>query len=321
MAIQLLHYRPWHGALRSGIRSVWPIARVAVGAILRRRLFWVLYSFGLLLFLMFFFGSFLLDWVEGQVSGGAVQIAGVDSSRLSTSLRRIIRILNGSQDTFAYFFIYQGGMVMIVLAFTGSLLVGGDFVQRSVGFYLAKPIHRWHYILGKCLATGIIVNLLTTLPALLLFGQNVMGDWDYLVNPDYFRENNLGPGPASWQLLLGILGFGLVLTVFLSIILVAVAAWMRRTMPIIMAWTSLFMFLRLLVQVLVDRLQYPAAWRLLDLWNSACLLGFACLGYDVQHIKPEPQPPYWQCGLTLLGVCIVCLIYLDRRMRSVEIVS
>src|SRR5687768_5739209 len=118
MAIQLLHYRAWQGELRSSVFSAWPIARVAIGALLRRRLFWVLYSFGLLLFLMFFFGSFLLDWVEAQISGGAVQFAAVDSTRLSLSLRRIIRVLNGSQETFAYFFIYQGGMVMIVLALT-----------------------------------------------------------------------------------------------------------------------------------------------------------------------------------------------------------
>src|SRR5262245_47278870 len=122
MAIQLLHYRSWQGTPRSPFFSIWPIARVALATLFKRRLFWVLYGFGLLLFLMFFFGSFLLDWIEAQVTGGSVQIAAVDPNRVSRSLRRIIQILNGSQDTFAYFFIYQGGMVMIVLALAGSLL-------------------------------------------------------------------------------------------------------------------------------------------------------------------------------------------------------
>ena len=320
MAI-LLHYRSWHGAFRSSLWSVWPIARVALAGLLRSGLFWVLYAFGLLLFLMFFFGSFLLDWIEAQLSGGNVQIAQIDPTRVSRTLRNLIRILNGSQDTFAYFFIYQGGMLMIILALTGAMLVGSDFVRRSASFYLAKPIHRWHYILGKCLATGVVINLVTTLPALLLYAQHAMGDWDYLVNVDYFTQNNLGRGPASWELLLGILGFAMVLTCFFSIILVTVAVWMRRTMPIIMVWASLFMFLRLLSQALVDRLHYGPLWRLIDLWNSACLLGFACLGFDIEQIWPAPQPSYWEAGLSLLGVAIVCLIYLDRRMRSVEIVS
>ncbi len=315
----LLHYRSWQGSFRSSVWSIWPITRVALGAVLRRRLFWALYAFGLLLCLMFFFGGFLLDWIEVQLSSGAMQVR--DSQRLLDNIRRTIRVLSGGQDTFAYFFLYQGVILMIVLALAGSLLVGADFVQRSATFYLAKPIQRWHYILGKCVATGVVVNLLTTLPALLLYLQHGFGDWEYFVDVNYLVEHNLGRGPASWRLLLGILGFGAVLTVFLSITLVAVAAWMKRTMPIIMVWTSLFMFVRMLVQVLVDRMHYNAAWRLLDLWNSACLLGFACLGFRVEDIQPEPQPPYWQAGLSLLGVCIVCLIYLDRRMRSVEIVS
>jgi len=321
MGLKLLHYRSWQGTFRSGIWSVWPIARVALATLLKRRMFWVLYAFGMLLFLMFFFGSFLLDWIEGQVAEGAVKIGQIDPNRVSRSLRNVIRILNGSQDTFAYFFVYQGGMVMNVLAFTGSLLVGGDFVRRSVTFYLAKPIHRWHYILGKCLAIGIVINLMTTLPALLLYGQNVMGDWQYLLNVNYFTEGNLGRGPAGWRLLLGIFGFGAVLTVCLSIILTAVSAWMRRTLPIIMVWVTIFVFLRMLSEMLVERLQYGPVWRLLDLWNSMCLLGFACLGFEEKQIWPSPQPPYWQAALSLAAVCVVSVIYLDRRMRNVEIVS
>ena len=56
----LLHYRPWQGTFHSDWWSVWPIARVALGTLLRRWLFRWVYSFGLLLFLMFFFGAYLL---------------------------------------------------------------------------------------------------------------------------------------------------------------------------------------------------------------------------------------------------------------------
>ena len=37
--------------------------------------------------------------------------------------------------------------------------------------------------------------------------------------------------------------------------------------------------------------------------------------------QPPNQPPLWLAALSLLGVCTLCLIYLDRRMRNVEIVS
>ena len=43
---------------------------------------------------------------------------------------------------------------MIVLALAGSVLVGNDFRFGSLPFYLSKPLGRWHYVLGKCLAVG-----------------------------------------------------------------------------------------------------------------------------------------------------------------------
>jgi hypothetical protein len=176
------------------------------------------------------------------------------------------------------------------------------------------------------MAVGIIVNLLTTLPALVLFAQHGLDDMDYLVDPDFFWENR-GTGPAGWPLLLGILGYGLVMTLSLSVLLVATATWVRRTMPMVMIWTTLFLFLHLFSTMLVDGFHFDAAWRLVDLWNSVGLVGAACLqmGEDFgvplpSNMYPAPQPPLALAGLVLVGVCIVCLIYLNLRTRGVEVV-
>lgn len=322
MAGSILHYRAWQGQFHSPMWSVWPIARVALAALLRRKLFWLVYAAGLLLFLMFFFGTYLLDWAETQVPSQPIRIGklNADPERIMRSLRQGLRVLNGSQETFLYFFVYQGTMVMIVLALAGSVLVGSDFTNRSLPFFLAKPIGRWHYLLGKFLAVGIVVNLLTTLPALILFAQHGLEDLDYFVQTDFFTVNNRGQGPASWPLLLGILGYGLLLSVFLSVLLVATATWMRRTMPLIMVWTSLFAFSRLLGQILVDGLRYDANWRLIDLWNDLSIVGSWCLGFERFTLGRGEQPSVLAAGLVLLGVTSACLMYLNRRTRAVEIV-
>ncbi len=322
MSVSLLHYREWHGQLRRPLWAIWPIARVALTMIFRRRLFWAMYAAGLLLFLMFFFGTFLLDWVESQVPVRAIQVGNfkAEPDRIVQMVRQGLQVLNGSQHTFAYFFIYQGTMVMVMLALAGSALVGTDFTNRSLPFYLAKPISRWHYIAGKCLAVGVIVNLLTTLPALVLFFQHASEDINYLLDADFFQKSGSGSGPAGLLLLAGILGFGLVLTVFLSVLLVAAATWMRRTMPLIMLWATLFLFFRLLAAILVDGLHYSAHWRLIDLWNDLCLVGFGCLGFDEEKIWPLPQPALLEAALVLGGVCLLCLIYLSLRTRAVEVV-
>jgi ABC-2 type transport system permease protein len=324
MSTGLLHYRAWRGTLRRPLWSVFPIARVALSLMFRRWLFWVLYGMGLLFFLMFFFGSFLLDWMESQVPAAPIQVGNfrADPDRVVRMIRQGLRVLNGSQETFAYFFLYQSSMVMIVLAMAGSILVGNDFTYQSLTFYLAKPLSRWHYIAGKCLAVGVIVNLMTTVPALVLYVQHGLDDVNYFLDPDFF-ENASEQGPASWPLLLGILGFGLLLSVVLGLLLVTAASWLRRTMPLIMAWSAFFLFFKLLAAILVNGLHYADGWRLIDLWNDLCLVGFACLGFDdegLERILRTSQPQTIHAGLVLVGVCISCLTYLTLRTRAVEVV-
>jgi ABC-2 type transport system permease protein len=330
--VRLLHYRPWRGQFRSPGHSVWPIARVALGNLLRRKMFWWLYGFSLLVFLMFFFGSYMLSWAETQIPQQAVQVqVGAQKQQLETDrmlrmIRESIHALSGNCDTFAYFFRYQGLMVMVVLALAGSILVGNDITYGSLPFYLAKPLSRWHYILGKCVAVAVVVNLLTTLPALVLYAQHGLDDLDYFIDPDFFWKNR-GIGPAGWPLLLGVLGYGAVMTVTLSVLLVATATWVRRTMPMVMIWTTLFLFLHLFSSMLVDGFHFDARWRFVDLWNDIGLVGCACLGLGDElnpyppTLMPSPQPAVAEAAVVLFGVCLVCLIYLSRRTRAVEIVK
>ena len=68
-------------------------------------------------------------------------------------------------------------------------------------------------------------------------------------------------------------------------------------------------------------------WRLLDLWNNIGLVGCACIGIGEEFgvtqptLYPRPQPAIVEAALVLVGVCVVCLIYLNRRTRGVEIVK
>jgi ABC-2 type transport system permease protein len=321
--VDLLYYRPWRGQFRAPARAVWPIARVALGMLWRRKLFWVLYALGLLIFLMFFFGQFLLDWAETQIeSTGPIAIGRFRArpEQLLALVRRGFKALSGSQDTFRYFFGYQGTTLVVMLTLAGSVLVGNDFVFGSLPFYLSKPVSRWHYVLGKCLAVGVVINLLSTVPALVLYVQYGLGNWDYFLDVDYFRAADPAAGPAGVVLLLGILGYGLLLTVCLSLLLVATASWVRRTMPMIMVWTALFLFLPLVAAILVDVLNFDERWRLLDLWNNLCLVGNTFLGLSQKGGRRGFQPEWYEALVVLGAVCVLCLSYLNLRTRVVEIV-
>jgi hypothetical protein len=308
--VQLLYYRAWRGRLSSPHRSVWPIARLSLSLIDRRWLFLILYGLALLMFLLFFFGQYLLFAAESELeSGGSLTVTGftVTPQRLVDIFRKALKF-NGSGETYRNYIWFQGYMTMIILALAGTLIVGNDFRHGSLSFYLSKPLTGRHYFAGKFLAVAVVINRLTTLPALVLFFQYAL-----LAEYDYFSD--------EWPLLFGIIGYGMVLTVVLGVLVLATAVAVRRTVPLIMIWTTLFFFFRVLSGSLVDQLGWNARWKLIDLWNDMYILGNAMLGLDAKNLGRGAHPELLEAALVLGVVSVSCLIYLIRQIRAVEIVS
>jgi ABC-type transport system involved in multi-copper enzyme maturation permease subunit len=304
----LLRYRPWRGTPRGPLYASAALARASLKLLLRRRLMWGLFALALLVFFFFFYAQYLVVWITNQLATETVRFAGipVNARNLSRFLDRLS--LNGTDHTFGNFIWYQGYVLVIVLALAGSVLVGNDFAHGSLPFYLAKPIGRWHYVLGKCLAVGVLINLLTTLPALLLWLEaGLLYDWR-----SYYFDN--------LDLLLGIIGYGLVLTVTLSLLVIATSVWLRRTVPLAMVWMGLFALLPMLAGWLVDATK-DERWRLIDLWNSLYLCGLSCLQADHATVRPQPQPEYWQAWAAVALTVFGCVAYLRRRIQAIEIVS
>lgn len=306
----LLRYRPWRGRLHGPLSATVAMARASVRLMARRRLYWGLYGLSLIVFLFFFYAQYLAVWLPGQLASSGTLRVGMVPIKVADLTKLLERLsLNGSVHTFGNFIWFQGYVLVIVLALAGSVLVGNDFAHGSLPFYLSKPIGRRHYLLGKCLGIGVFVNLMTTLPAIALWVQaGLLYDWEV-----YYLDN--------LDLLVGIVGYGLVLTVVLSLLVVATAVWVRQTVPMVMVWMGVFVLLRMMAHALVDGLKYDERWRLIDLWNDLYLCGMACLRADPATLRPQSQPAYWEAWLAVGAVCVACLLYLRNRIQAVEIVS
>ena len=304
----LLRYRPWRGTLRPPVYAALAIARAGLRTMLRRKLFWGLYGFALMIFLFFFYGQYLVVWITLQTENQTAQFAGAtvklgDLTKFLGNLQ-----LSGTGHTFGNFIWFEGYIATIVLAFAGSVLVGNDFHHGSLPFYLSKPIARRHYVLGKCLAVGLFVNLLTTVPALVLFVQaGLLYDWQ-----TYYFDN--------LRSLFGILAYGLVLTVTLSLMLVATAVAVRRTVPMVMVWSTLFVLCRAVADFLANAQMLDPAWRLIDLWNDLYVCGMWFLGAPIDAKRYGPQPAAWQAFLVVGGACVAATAYLWNRVKAVEVV-
>ena len=304
----LLRYRPWRGELNPPIYASLAMARASLLQLYRRKVFWALYGLALMIFSFFFYAQYLVVWIKQQTEGQTVNFGAVPvkMNELTKFLDR--SNLTGTPHTFGNFIWFEGYILMIVLALSGAVLVGNDFHHGSLPFYLSKPIGRRHYLLGKMLGIGAFINLVTTLPAIVLFIEaGLLNDWQ-----SYYWDRRM--------LLLGILGYGAVITVVLSLLLVATAVWVRRTVPLIMIWSGLFVLSRTVSAFLVEVQNFSPLWKLIDLWNDLYLIGLWLMDADIDAAKLGPNPQPWQAALAVTAVGVACLLYLRKRIQAVEIV-
>ncbi len=290
MRLESAGYRAWSEQLRPSWFACWSIARTGVMLVLRRQIFWLLLGLALINFLFFF----AMIYLKAQLI--------VQNPGFQQFVDRLLSSVSGTGETYRDFMFAQGTVTMLLLAFAGETLVGADYRQGGLTFYLSRRINRWEYLGGKLLAIGVLVSLTTTLPALTLYLEYGLLT-DSLV---YFRQN--------LRVLFGILGYGAVLAVVLSLVLFALASWLRRTVPLVMGWACLFVFLPA-VGILLRRVYDEPLWSLLNLWRNVRLLGSWCFG----AISEENVELSRWAALIVLAVCLTSLLTSLPRLRATQV--
>jgi ABC-type transport system involved in multi-copper enzyme maturation permease subunit len=295
MPIDIARYHGWQGTRGTPWRGVVAMVRVGLVQVFRRKAYWVVLALGLLQFLAFWaviWAVTQLKELPDEARNGMLEGFGFTASPRE-----------GKENGYSMFIERQSVVVMILLTFTGSLLVGGDFRNGALAFYLSRSIDRRHYIIGKLVTVGMLISLLTTLPALLLFAEYGM----FTSSFDYWFTH--------WRIPLGLLFYGAVLSVVLSILLVTLSAYLQRMAPIAITWASLFVLLRILRALMRGQGIY---WNLIDPWRDMHFVGR--LAFDQFRNNDERHFAHCAAGL-LTVVCALALMALVRRVRAVEVVE
>ena len=295
MGIDRLHYHPWEGKLHSPWWSALSIVRVGLLQVFRRKAYWAVLALGLLQFLMFF----AIIYAVTQL--GDSRMAGAVLQRLDFTAEPGPHTDNG----YLKFMEQQSMVVMILLAFSGSLLIGGDFRQRALPFYLSRRINPVHYILGKVLAVAAVVALLTVAPALLLFIEYGA----FTSSFEYWTDN--------WRIAASILGYGAVLCLVLGLLLVTLSAYLQRMAPIAITWSSLFVLLSVIARQMRE-VTGNRHWYLLNPWRDMRYVGRYFLGY---FPRPEDEELAQWAAIILIITCGVALAALRWRVRAVDVVE
>lgn len=267
------------------------ICRWNLRLILRRKLFWLLLSLGLMHFLLFF----SLIYAKAQIQ--------VQNPGMARFLERFL--VTGSGEAYRDFLNGQSQAVMILLAYAGILLISSDFQLGGLVFYLSKPIGKSQYLLGKAMTLWTLIGMLTLVPALILFAAYGL----FANSPAYWWENP--------RIIAGIFGYSLVVMTTLSLVTMAVAAVCRSSTSFVTTWTAIFLLLRI-VSELLRRVFDTPHWRLLNLWRSIRILGDLCFGELT--FRGEWNHSLYAGGV-VVAVCIASWWILIRRVQPVEIVQ
>ena len=296
MGIDNAHYYGWEGKLHSPWWATLAIVRVALLQVFRRKSYWLVIGLGIFQFLIFWAIIYVLTQARlpAEAQRDLYQWFGFSPTGDAVDENGYIRFMQ-----------QQSVVVMILLAFSGSLLVGADFRLKSLPFYLSRRVDRRHYIVGKLLAVSTVISLLTTLPALILFVEYGM----FTPSTGYWTEH--------WDIVLSVLAYGLTLCVVLSIPLVTISAYLQRMAPIAITWSTLFVMLGRLGSYMREATD-NVYWSLMDPWLDIRLVGKLCFG----SFRDEEEFSMAMAAALMLGVvCAVCLVALVHRVRAVDIVE
>jgi ABC-2 type transport system permease protein len=260
--------------------------------VLRRKLFWMLLSLAGMNFLFVFATIYL----KAQI--------GVEAPDIKRFVDMVLRSVTGTGETYRDFMFTQGTVTMLLLAFAGATVVGDDLRQGGLTFYLSRRINRWHYVVGKLLAIGLLISLTTTFPALVLYAE-----YGLLTDSFAYFSQNLG-------ILRGILGYGLALAVTLSLLLFALTSWLQKTVPLVMAWACVFILLPA-VALLMREVYHSRNWQLLMLWRDLRLVGTWCFG----GIDSDNELALINPALAIIvGVWVVSALVIASQVRAVKVV-
>ncbi len=294
MGIDRAHYHGWRGELHSSWYGCLAIVRVALLQVFRRKSYWFVIALGLMNFLLFWSIIYAVTQFKLPPEAQRVMLGRFGFSAQPNA---------GMESGYIIFMQRQSLVVMILLAFSGSLLIGSDFRMGALPFYLSRRIDRRHYIVGKLLAISAVITILTTLPALLLYVEYGM----FTSSLNYWSDN--------WRIVVSVLIYGASLAVVLSILLVTLSAYLQRVAPIAIVWSTLFVMLNWAASAL-RRATGNDYWKLLDPWRDIRYLGRLCFGTF------EDQAEYRLAVAATIILAVVCtgaLMLLVRRVRAVDV--
>src|SRR5438477_7339836 len=241
-----------------------------------------------------FLGLLLLSWFPFFVR--AVQIyaaANLPQAAFLAPSASTFRDFLGQQDIFAFF----------ITVYVGAGLIANDRRANALQIYLSKPLMRTEYIAGKLAVLMTFLLLVTLVPALLLLLLKGLFDGNFT-----FLKNNLFLIPAV------VIGSVLQVTL-VSFTMLALSSLSKSARYVGILYVGVTFFTTAI---------YGALYAI----TGSSRVSWISIGANISQVvdvvfrlKPRYATPWQVSALVIVGLIVVSISILERRVRGVEVVT
>ena len=300
MAVYKKTYRPYDGELTSSLRRFLVIPRYSFVELHRSRFLNI-----------FFLASFAYPAISAfliyiQHNASVLSLFGAQSaSRLITINVQFFLALLG----------WQGMLALFLASFIGPGQISPDLANDALSLYLARPLSRTEYVLGKMAVLLGLLSLMTWVPGLLLFLlQGYLEGWSWISEHSRY----------AWGIFIGAWIWILVL----SLLALALSAWVKWKPAAGGLMFGVF-FVAAGFGATINAVQ-RTNWG--NLVNISYLIGSVWVNLfeganktsngAVFFRAPQGEElPLWCSWTALLALCGICVYMLTRKIRGREVVK
>jgi ABC-2 type transport system permease protein len=261
-----------------------------------RSVWTVIASTGLMTFLKrrAFLGLLIAAWIPFIVRASQLFLA----SNFSQAT-----FLAPTAQTFRDFLGQQGLFVFLVTVYTGAGLIANDRRANALQLYLSKPVTRAEYIAGKMSVLAVFLLAITWLPAVLLLVLQVAFSGSVA-----FLASNSG-------LLASITLFSLTQAIVITFGMTALSSLSRSSRFVGILYAGLLLF-------------SDAMFHALRAITGSTRISWVSLPASLEQVgdvifrqAPRYQTPAVVSFVVLIGIVVVSMSVLERRIRGVEVVA
>lgn len=241
-----------------------------------------------------FLGLLIFAWLPFIVR--AVQIY------LATNFQQAA-LLAPTAETFRQFLEQQDFFVFVVTIYVGAGLIANDRRANALQIYLSKPLMRAEYIAGKLAVLFTFLLFVTLVPALLLLLLQVLFAGSFA-----FLQKNLFLFPA-------ITVASLMQVLLASFTMLALSSLSKSARFVGILYAGITFFTASMFAA-VYAITGSSAFSWMSIGSSLTQV------VDVIfRLKPRYDTPWMVSLLVILGLIVLSISILERRVRGVEVVT